>query len=247
MHTVFGQPEENPQRFADNWGWKNASTDWEQWSARRKSAWSTWSRRTTCTRRWPGRPSPPASPFPAKSRSPARWLTPEPWSRPPKRPRSRRSSGSTIGAARPWPWLINWSRRVSSGRLYHVRATYLQDWAGESVPLLWRFDKNVAGSGAHGDLNAHIVDMTRFVTGQEITEVAGAIAETFIKERSPHHRGSHGRDRRRSAGQRRQRESHRRRYGALPRPFLRRGRGQLRGRPAGHRQPEPQRLRDQRQ
>ena len=30
MHTVFGQPEENPPAFADNWGWKNASTDWEQ-------------------------------------------------------------------------------------------------------------------------------------------------------------------------------------------------------------------------
>ena len=69
------------------------------------------------------------------------------------------------------------------GDIRHVRALYLQDWAGESVPLLWRFDKNLAGSGAHGDLNAHIVDMTRFVTGQEITEIAGAIAETFIKER----------------------------------------------------------------
>ena len=30
MHTVFGQPEEDPRAFADNWGWKNASTDWEQ-------------------------------------------------------------------------------------------------------------------------------------------------------------------------------------------------------------------------
>ena len=70
------------------------------------------------------------------------------------------------------------------GEIRHVRAAYLQDWADESVPLLWRFDKKLAGSGAHGDLNAHIVDMTRFVTGQEITEIAGAIAETFIKERT---------------------------------------------------------------
>ena len=30
MHTVFGQAEENPQVFADNWGWQNAATDWEQ-------------------------------------------------------------------------------------------------------------------------------------------------------------------------------------------------------------------------
>jgi predicted dehydrogenase len=78
-------------------------------------------------------------------------------------------------------------RLVKEGRLgeiRHVRACYLQDWASEAVPLLWRFDKNLAGSGAHGDLNAHIIDMARFVTGQEITEIRGAIAETFIKERT---------------------------------------------------------------
>ena len=74
-------------------------------------------------------------------------------------------------------------REGKIGQIRHVRATYLQDWADESVPLLWRFDKNLAGSGAHGDLNAHIVDLTRFVTGQEITEVVGAIAETFITQR----------------------------------------------------------------
>jgi predicted dehydrogenase len=69
------------------------------------------------------------------------------------------------------------------GEIRHVRAFYLQDWAGPDVPLAWRFDKKLAGSGAHGDLNAHIVDMTRFVTGREITEICGAIVETFIKER----------------------------------------------------------------
>jgi predicted dehydrogenase len=69
------------------------------------------------------------------------------------------------------------------GAIRRVRAAYLQDWADESVPLLWRFDKQRAGSGAHGDLNAHIVDLTRFVTGAEITEIAGAIAETFITKR----------------------------------------------------------------
>jgi predicted dehydrogenase len=69
------------------------------------------------------------------------------------------------------------------GRIYHVRAFYLQSWGGPDVPLLWRFQKKFAGSGAHGDLNAHIIDMARFITADEITEVSGAIAETFIKER----------------------------------------------------------------
>jgi len=75
------------------------------------------------------------------------------------------------------------ARAGKLGRIFHVRAFYLQDWGGPGVPLLWRFQKKFAGSGAHGDLNAHIIDMARFITGDEITEVSGAIAETFIKER----------------------------------------------------------------
>jgi len=69
------------------------------------------------------------------------------------------------------------------GRVYHVRANYLQSWGGPDTPLVWRFQKKRAGSGAHGDLNAHIIDMARFILGDEITEVTGAIAETFIKRR----------------------------------------------------------------
>jgi predicted dehydrogenase len=78
------------------------------------------------------------------------------------------------------------------GRIYHVRAVYLQDWGGPDTPLLWRFQKKHAGSGAHGDLNAHIIDMTRFVTGDEITEITGSIVETFIKERNIVTTGSGG-------------------------------------------------------
>ena len=74
-------------------------------------------------------------------------------------------------------------RRGKLGRIYHVRAQYLQDWGGPDTPLLWRFDAKQAGSGAHGDLNAHIIDMARFITGDEISEVTGAIEETFITQR----------------------------------------------------------------
>ena len=45
------------------------------------------------------------------------------------------------------------------GAIRHVRARYLQSWGGPATPLSWRFRKALAGSGAHGDLNAHIVDM----------------------------------------------------------------------------------------
>jgi predicted dehydrogenase len=69
------------------------------------------------------------------------------------------------------------------GRLFHVRARYLQSWGGKDTPLLWRFRKSEAGSGAHGDLNAHIVDLARFLTGEAITSIEGSIVRTFITRR----------------------------------------------------------------
>jgi predicted dehydrogenase len=75
-------------------------------------------------------------------------------------------------------------REGKLGRIFHVRAQYLQDWGGPDTPRLWRFDGAEAGSGAHGDLNAHIIDMARFITGDEIAEVTGAIEETFIPRRA---------------------------------------------------------------
>ena len=75
------------------------------------------------------------------------------------------------------------ARSGALGRIYHARACYLQSWGGPSTPLVWRFQGDIAGSGAHGDLNAHIIDAVRFVTGEEIVSVEGAIEHTFIKER----------------------------------------------------------------
>ena len=69
------------------------------------------------------------------------------------------------------------------GTIFHVRANYLQDWIIDpEFPLVWRLDKNSAGSGALGDLGAHIVDAAYFLTGSKINSVS-AITKTFIKER----------------------------------------------------------------
>jgi len=58
------------------------------------------------------------------------------------------------------------------GTIRHVRAQYLQDWiADPQAPLSWRLDKEKAGSGALGDIGAHIVDLTQYITGQHISEV----------------------------------------------------------------------------
>jgi predicted dehydrogenase len=69
------------------------------------------------------------------------------------------------------------------GRLRHVRAAYLQDWLVDpDSPLTWRLQAEQAGSGALGDLGAHIVDLARFLTGDEIAGVS-AISATFVEER----------------------------------------------------------------
>lgn len=68
------------------------------------------------------------------------------------------------------------------GTIRHFRGTYLQDWiADPEFPLVWRLDKTQAGSGALGDIGAHVVDLARYLVG-EITEVSGHL-ETFVKER----------------------------------------------------------------
>jgi len=67
-------------------------------------------------------------------------------------------------------------------RIYHYRARYAQDWiADPEFPLVWRLQAPIAGSGAHGDIDAHIIDLGRYLVG-EITEVCG-VMETFVRER----------------------------------------------------------------
>jgi predicted dehydrogenase len=75
---------------------------------------------------------------------------------------------------------------VAAGRIgtvRHVRGQYLQDWlADEDAPLSWRLDKSQAGSGALGDIGAHVIDMAQFVTGAQIASVNGLL-ETFVTTR----------------------------------------------------------------
>ncbi len=77
-------------------------------------------------------------------------------------------------------------RLVEAGRIgtvRQVRAHYLQDWLHDpDAPMTWRLDKSKSGSGALGDLGAHLVDTAQWLTGQGITGVS-AILETFVKSR----------------------------------------------------------------
>ncbi len=68
------------------------------------------------------------------------------------------------------------------GKVIEFRAVYLQDWIMDpDFPLVWRLQKNLAGSGTLGDLGTHTIDLARFLVG-DIQSVMGT-TKTHITER----------------------------------------------------------------
>jgi predicted dehydrogenase len=184
MHTVYGMESENPKQFAEKWGWKNASTDWE--STVKSPEIGIVDIVTPNFMHAPPAKAALAAGKPCACEKPIAGTLAE------AREMAEAAKKANVDS---FVW-FNYRRapavafahqlvkQGAIGEIRHIRATYLQDWADESVPFTWRFTKDLAGSGAHGDLNAHIVDMTRFVSGLEIDTVCGAIAETFVKKRN---------------------------------------------------------------
>ncbi|MDE2638516.1 MAG: Gfo/Idh/MocA family oxidoreductase [Chloroflexota bacterium] len=68
------------------------------------------------------------------------------------------------------------------GQIYHWRAVYLQEWGMDrEMESTWRFQKDICGSGALGDLGAHIIDLARFLVGEP--RAVSGLAQTWITER----------------------------------------------------------------
>ena len=183
MHTVVGRSAADLEEFAARWGWQHASTDWQSVvqspeiglvdvatpndvHAEQAIAALEAGKHVVCEKPLAGTLADAQAMADAAAAATGRTFV---WFN------YRRTPAIALA-----------QRLVASGalgRIYHVRAAYLQSWGGPDTPLLWRFQGDVAGSGAHGDLNAHIIDTVRFVTGEEIVTVEGAIEHTFIEER----------------------------------------------------------------
>lgn len=68
------------------------------------------------------------------------------------------------------------------GRIHHWRAVYLQDWIMDPLfPRIWKLNRAIAGSGAHHELNSHLIDLALHLVGG-ITRVVG-MEQTFVRER----------------------------------------------------------------
>lgn len=185
LHTIAARDEEELRPFAKKWGWENTTADWRSLArnpeidlvdigtpndvhAEQSIAMLEAGKHVACEK--------PLAGTLADARS----------MRDAARKRKKVKTFVWFNYRR-CPAVALMHQLVAKGRIgkvLHIRATYLQSWGGADVPLLWRFQKKRAGSGAHGDLNAHIIDMARFVTGEEVLEVNGAIAKTLIKERA---------------------------------------------------------------
>jgi predicted dehydrogenase len=193
MHTICGRNQAELEDFRTRWGWQNASTDWEEAVSNPEIGLVD-----------VGTPNHLHAEMSIAALEAGKHVACEkPLAGTIEHARQMRDAAKKARKSKTFVW-YNY-RRVPAvalahqlvkdgrlGRILHIRAYYLQDWGGPGVPLLWRFQKKYAGSGAHGDLNAHIIDMARFITGDEITEVSGAIAETFIKERDIPSEGAKG-------------------------------------------------------
>ncbi|MBL8154448.1 MAG: Gfo/Idh/MocA family oxidoreductase [Anaerolineae bacterium] len=83
------------------------------------------------------------------------------------------------------PAIVQARRLIESGalgRIFHFRAVYLQEWIIDpNFPKIWRLDAKVAGSGALGDLGAHVIDLGRFLVGEPSRVMA--MTKTFVPER----------------------------------------------------------------
>ena len=193
MHTIAGRNAPELEEFKQRWGWQNATTDWKKAVTNPEIGLVD-----------VGTPNHLHAEMSIAALEAGKHVACEkPLAGTIEHARQMRDAAKKAKKSKTFVW-YNY-RRVPAvalahqlakagklGRVFHVRAFYLQDWGGPGVPLLWRFQKKFAGSGAHGDLNAHIIDMARFITGDEITEVVGSLSETFVKERDIINEGPKG-------------------------------------------------------
>jgi predicted dehydrogenase len=183
MHTVVGRNAADLDAFAAEWGWANTSTDWvstltdgeiglvdigtpNNVHAEQAIAALEAGKNVACEKPLAGTLADAEAMATAAANAPGRTFV---WYNYRRVPAVALAHQLVAGGA--------------LGRIYHARACYLQSWGGPDTPLLWRFQGDIAGSGAHGDLNAHIIDAVRFVTGEEIVSIEGAIEQRFIDER----------------------------------------------------------------
>ena len=183
MAVICGRNADAVAEAAAQLAGSSHETDWRRVIERDDIGLVDISTPVTATRDRDRRAARPASTCCARSRWRTRSKKPRRWPQPRRRTGSARDGRVQLPArsrdrAR--------RRLIADGRLgtiRHVRAVYLQDWIVDpEFPLVWRLQQDRTGSGALGDIGAHIVDLTQHLLADTISTVNG-LTETFIKQR----------------------------------------------------------------
>jgi predicted dehydrogenase len=182
LKVICGRSARNVEAAARQWGWDEAATDWQAVVARPDVDLVD-----ICT---PGDSHAPIAI--AAAREGKAVLCEKPLANSLREAETMLAAVEKAGVThmichnyRRVPAVMLAAQIISSGQLgdiRHFRGTYLQDWITDpKFPLVWRLDRKRAGSGALGDLGAHVVDLARYLVG-EIAEVAGDL-RTFVTRR----------------------------------------------------------------
>lgn len=74
-------------------------------------------------------------------------------------------------------------RRGDLGRIYQIYGHYVQDWLLKETDWNWRLEPELGGDmRAVADIGSHWLDLMRFITGQNVSEVCADFA-TFLPRR----------------------------------------------------------------
>lgn len=182
MHTACGRDEDQLKQFASTYGWQNRETSWE--TLVHDEAIDLIDIAT---------PNHLHAPIALAAIAAGKnVLCEKPMALSTKEARQMYDAAESAGVVhmmifnyRFVPALALAKRMIEEGQLgkiHHFNAVYYQDWLIDpEFPITWRHDVKKTGSGAHGDMNAHIIDLARFLVGE--FEAVTGLQEVFIKER----------------------------------------------------------------
>ncbi|MFW6182355.1 MAG: Gfo/Idh/MocA family protein [Chloroflexota bacterium] len=182
LKVAVGRNEEELKAFADNWGWEETSTDWQEVVERDDVDIVDISVPTHLHH--------PIAVAAAKAGK--HIFCEKPFAMNVEQAREMYETAEEAGIVhylnhnyRRVPAVLLAKRMVEDGEIgeiFHWRSAYLQDWIVDpNFPLTWHLQKDKAGAGAHYDLGTHSVDLARFLVGEPVAITA--MTANFIKER----------------------------------------------------------------